>query len=240
MLSFKDWKSLNESYDVSMGLTTPASVGVVAPGYGGLSFEELLEAAKKKMKKKMMDDEGNDDEDEDADVEDEDDAETGDGEVVEPSAIKDKEKPEDDDDEESDDEDDEESDDEKEPEGKNPFLSNMKKKMNKMKKKMKEKMSSDKKSCDKMKKKMTAENSETIETIEPSNDPWLQSFKKMIANVDTRNDGITDYTNEDAIMPYIDINTGLTGERPDTLPIAEVPGQIGYAPQGKVGANFGN
>lgn len=235
MLSFKDWKSLNESYDVSMGLTTPASVGVVAPGYGGLSFEELLEAAKKKMKKKMMDDEGMDDE------EDDDDAETGDGEVVEPSAVKDKEMPEDeeeDSEEEPEEDEDDEEEDSEEPEEKNPFLSNMKKKMKKMKKKMKEKMSSDKKSCDKMKKKMTAENS--IETIETSNDPWLQSFKKMIANVDTRNDGITDYTNEDAIMPYIDINTGLTGERPEVLPTAEVPGQIGFAPQGKVGANFGN
>lgn len=200
MLSFKDWKSLNESYDFSLGLATPNTVGIQSQS-GFASFAELLEA-KKKMKKKMFGDEEIPDEEDEEEVEvpeegdeeevEDDDAETGDGEVVEPSAPKDKEM---------------------EPEGgKAAFLARMKKKM---------------------KKKMAAEGTQAepiaddAPAAEGTEDAWFQSIKSMITFQDPRNDGLTDYTNEDALMPFIDPNTGFARK-----PVA---GEVGFAPQGKIG-----
>lgn len=204
MLSYKNWKTLEENYDFSLGMAIPSTVG---------SFEELLEA-KKKMKKKMLGDE-----EIEADVEEpeeEEDAETGDGEVVEPTAPKDK-VPVDDEEEAPEEEDDEEV-----PSDEDPLLVSMKKKMKKMKSKMKKKMSADTK-------KENIAASSTVAEIN-SDDAWLKSVRSMLGSYDPRNDGLTDYTNEDALLPVIDINTGLVVKSNEPG-----PGEVGFAPQSRFG-----
>lgn len=136
MLSYKEWKTLNESYNVSLGISTPKSLGAF-----GASFADLLET--KKKKKKMMGDVvpeeepkvPEDDDEEEPDMDD--DEETGDGEMVEPSSKKDVPKPDDD----MDDDDEEEGE-----KTSDPLMAGMKKKM-------KKKMGSD--CCKPMKKKMS-------------------------------------------------------------------------------------
>ena len=218
MLSFKDWTLVKESFNVSLGIATPQSLGVISP-----SFEELLEAKKKSMKKKMFGDEEEVPEDDGEELGDEVDAdESGDGEVVKPKSLKDDPDAEDmggDEDEDKD----EDMDDEEE-DGANPLLMKMKK----MKGKMKKKMSCEKKKDDKPMKKKMAEEVQEIE----SND-WLNSVSNMIKQTDGKNwDGIS--TNEDALLPRINPLTGevMTDADVDAEP---GPGEIGYAPQTRFG-----
>lgn len=91
MLSYKQWKTLNESIlpSFSLGIGNPSNLGLQSPF-------STLEEGKKKSKKKMWDDEDDaedvekdDEEKEDEEEGDGEDAETGDGEVVEPSSEKD-------------------------------------------------------------------------------------------------------------------------------------------------------
>jgi len=112
MLSYKQWKTLNESIlpSFNLGIANPSNLGLQAPA--GFGFEEARMS--KKTKKKMSDEE---DEDEDED-EDEKDAETGDGEVVDKKDAPPKNKPdvdvEDDEDDDEDAEDDEDNEDDEE------------------------------------------------------------------------------------------------------------------------------
>jgi len=212
MLSYKDWKSLNESYDFSLGLATPKSLGVMG---GSASFEEIIEA--KKMKKKMdLDGEDEESDDSEEDNDEEDDAETGDGEVVDPSSPKDDADSDDegsDDESEGDESDDEESDDGEDKEM-SPAVMMMKKKMkNKMASKCKEK-----KKCSKMKKKMTSEDA-----------TWWQSVHDMVGVPENNRhfDGVT--YGEDSLLPVIDPNTGLTANSPP------MPGDVGFSPETRFG-----
>jgi len=182
MLSYKQWKQVNESLDFSLGLATPASVGMTT------NFQDLLDEAKKKMKKKMfgdeeevVDDSEDEEEDEDLDVEEpeedapEEDAETGDGEVVDPASKKDVPP-------------------EEEEEGGNPLLARLKK----MKGNMKKKMCADDKKDKKDKK-------EKVKKEDADND-WMKSvFFAPPANKNFDGIGVT----EDALLPVIDPNTGL-------------------------------
>jgi len=237
MLSYKNWKSLNESYDHSLGLAVPQSLGISSNT--GSTLEELL-AERKKMKKKML---GN------TDMGNEDDDETGDGEMVEPTSLKDKLKDRGDDDMDGDDDDmdDDDGDDHGDEHGDddedahddneggdeedgldkaNPLLS----KIQMMKKKMKNKM---KKKCSTgMKKKMKAEE---VEVHSNEQNDFIQSISKMMSGGDgqTNWDGLG-VRNEDQLLPYIDPNTGYAMNKEPG------PGEVGYAPQGKVGDFFGN
>ena len=213
MLSYKTWRSINESSinetTLPVGLKTPQSVGV----FGGYAtFDELLEA-KKKMKKKMdfggdvpMDD---DDEEEDMDV---DGAETGDGEVVDAKAPKDEPDVDVSDDEvdddmgdegDEDDEDDEEMDDEK---------ISLKPSMMKKPPMMMKKKSS---------KKMKKENADFWNSL--NNMMELPTMKNF--------DGIA-YGNvsEDALLPPLD---PFTGHVLDSTP---APGEVGFAPDTRIGS----
>jgi hypothetical protein len=81
MLSYKQWKTLNESIlpSFNLGITNPSNLGIQSQS----GFTMDLEETKKNSKKKMF---GDEDDDED---EEEDEDETGDGEMVEPSSEKD-------------------------------------------------------------------------------------------------------------------------------------------------------
>lgn len=72
MKTFREWQKINESLGYSLGLSTPASVGISS---NLASLQELLEAKKKKAMKKKMNVDGED--------------ETGDGEIVPPKSEKD-------------------------------------------------------------------------------------------------------------------------------------------------------
>lgn len=218
MLSFKEWRSLCESNNYTLGLAQPQTLGVV--GGGGLQQLEELLAEKRKMKKKMLDDKVLDDTDED---------ETGDGEMVEPSALKDKPKDCDhdhDDDDDGDDhgdemgDDDVDTDDNGEPAGDDPLRS----KLLMMKKKMKKKM------CGKsMKKKMKAESEEATELkisqidLNASQNEFLNKLNAIYSY----NKGVKNSSGlaEDIVFPANDANADLAkNEEPG-------PGEPGFAPQ---------
>ncbi|RDJ35515.1 MAG: hypothetical protein DWQ19_11910 [Crenarchaeota archaeon] len=210
MLSYKQWKTLNESFDTNLGLGQPQSLGVRSEN--GPTLDEFLTLLdeKKKMKKKMLGEKP----DVEIDVEDD---ETGDGEMVEPSSVKDKKKIDVDvdvNDEVEDDMDDDDMDDMEDTEDMDDEQLMM------MKKKSKKKMK--KCSSKKMKKKMKKENVEV--------DPWLQSVTNMLKYNDGKSwDGLASQ-NEDALIPASDPNAEFAQE--------PGPGEVGYAPQGKVGDFF--
>ncbi len=224
MLSYKKWKTLNESFDCALGISQPQSLGISSNA--GPTLDEFLSLLneKKKMKKKMMLDKpgGMDDEDE-----------TGDGEMVEPSSLKDKKVVKNgcDDDDMDDDDDDEEMDDMGDGEIDDNMASrSTSDKLMMMKKKMKGKMK--KKMCS-GKKKMKKEEIDPEEIAEPDPvvDPWLQSVADMMkGDNSTKNwDGISS-KNEDALIPASDPNKDLVDQDSDPQ-----PGEVGWAPQCRVG-----
>lgn len=215
MLTYKQYKSLNESFDCTLGLSQRQAVGVTSNAGPTLDeFMQLLDE-KKKMKKKMLGDMGDD--------------ETGDGEMVEPSSLKDKKVVVDKDDmgdhdhDHDDDDDDMGDDDMGDDDGGDIDLKGLKgDKLMMMKKKMKNKM----KKCSKKMKKEAAE--ETAPEV--ADDPWMQSVMGMLKGDNERHwDGFSPLTNEDALIPASDPNKGLVDEQPQ-------PGDVGFAPQGRIGS----
>jgi hypothetical protein len=244
MLSFNQWKKttkkIDESFDVTLGVSNPSVFSTFS------SFYDILEA-KKKMKKKMM---GKEMGDEDMDMDDE---EMDDEEV--PSDDEDMDM----DDEDMDDEevpsDDEDMDDEKVPsddedmgdeEEMTPMM-RMKKKMKKMKKKMQAEAAqlkgnqkkldadgdgkierSDFKKLNKKKDDDYEEEEDEVKTVKKES--FAKSLSNMIsdANPGKRNwDGIS--LEEDALLPMIDPNTGVA------LPDSPGPGEVGYSPVTRIG-----
>lgn len=95
-----------------------------------------------------------------------------------------------------------------------------------------------------MKKKMAAESAEETEAHDVEGNDFIQSIAKMMSGGDgQRNwDGISP-KNEDALLPIIDPNTGYAiGNYGDPAPGEgqPQPGEVGFAPQGKIGDFFGN
>lgn len=196
MKSYKEWKLVKEAALSASGDEVVRTVTIEIPA----SLEEAFKAHIKEFnrlhegKKKKMDlgDEipaEDDEEEEDAPIVDDDaDGEDDDAETGDGEVVdpsSEKDLP------------DEEGDEEM-----NPLLAKMKK----MKKNMKKKMCADDKKGKKEKKDdkkhMTAEDN-----------AWFSSVKNMLAiPPETRNDGLG--VTEDALLPYIDINTGFAIPRP--------------------------
>ncbi|MFI5343967.1 MAG: hypothetical protein ACHQUC_07085 [Chlamydiales bacterium] len=243
MLSYEKWKTLNESFNVTLGLAAPLSLGIRSST--GATFEQLLDE-RRKMKKKMLGDRldvRRDDDDED---------ETGDGEMVEPTSIKDRLKDDDgddhgdehgDDDEDMDDMDHDHDEDDMDHDhdhdhddddmGKNRLLSKVQMMKKKMKSKMKKKMCSGSKP--KMKKKMAAEQAQEEPVLE---DDFLKSLTNMMNGGEAVRywDGMP--KNEDALFPAVDPNASLEKSEPSQAGSEPKAGEVGYAPQGRVGQNW--
>jgi hypothetical protein len=85
MISYKEYKQLQESFGFNLGVTTTQSLGLMgahtAAGEETQSYEQMLDEAKKKARKKMLAGMGT------APMGDDDDDK--DGEVVDPAAVKD-------------------------------------------------------------------------------------------------------------------------------------------------------
>ena len=224
MLSYKNWKTLNESYGpaITLGIKTPNVVG----GVMGSHLEPELDEAKKcKDCKKMLGNEpllgkikmkmkpklgakpelGEKPEDDEIDLKDkiDDDEPVDDDEIDEPT----------DDDEIDDEVPDEEPGDEEEIDIKKPSLDKIAIKTSSKK--------STKKASKKASKKMTAEESQ-----------WWNSVHSML-NVNDIDKKYWDGYREDVLFNPIDPNAELAQEPTD--PANPQPGTVGYAPQTRIG-----
>lgn len=236
MLSFNQWKKeskkIDESFDVTLGVSNPSVFSTFS------SFYDILEA-KKKMKKKMM---GDDEEMDDEEVP-SDDEEMDDEEVPSDDEDMDDEEVPSDDEEDMDDEDMDDEEDMGDEKEMTPMM-RMKKKMKKMKKKMQAEaaqLKGNQKKLDadgdgkiersdfkKLNKKKDDECEDEVKTVKKES--FAKSLSNMIsdANPGKRNwDGIS--LEEDALLPLIDPNTGVA------LPDSPGPGEVGYSPVTRIG-----
>jgi len=204
MLSYKEWKELNESFGgpVPLGIGKQQAVGVVNSLSTIEDLESLEEAAKKKKKKMLADLEDKelevspDDVDIDVDVDDEeDDVCPGKDDEVDIDV---------------------DVDDEEEEEDVPPMMA--KKKMKgKMKKKMAKKGC---KTCKASSKKMTKEDQE-----------WYNSVKRQVDSDPNRkyNDGLPSISEDALLAPEQE------PEADQMTPNEPQPGEVGYAPEQKIG-----
>lgn len=250
MITFQEWKkdqNIDESFDVGLGISTPQSFA----SFG--SFSDLLEA-RKKMKKKMdgddsfggkdkdddMGDEDDDDHDEDDDDRDDDDMDDSDDDHDDDDDMggDKKNRPDDDDD----------GDDNNPGVSDNPMM-RMKKKMAKMKKKMQAEAKGFRDE-DVIAEKKTEKTEEKCDCGKCDKcNPKKESFAQSLANMlndqkpNTRFSSFGGYTDgqnstfgEDAILPMIDPNTGLIiPSVADNTPVEPTAGQVGFAPQVRLG-----
>lgn len=220
MISYREYKMLMEAANptVSLGVTTPDAVGGVGNSFGFKAVDasedaEKLLASLEEAKKKMFGDEMIDPKDappKDVDVDAEEDAE----EDSEDSVV--------DDDEEC-----------MKKKSKKEGIEDLKAKLDEAKKMAKMKKCGSE--MDKEKKDVEDMSDEELEMMKKSKKEEAEFFKSLAGQLQglsgTNKDGVSEYL-EDAVFTPSNSNSNLVTE-PN-------PGEVGFAPQGKVGGNVGS